>query len=545
MSSAAPVVSITGLSKVFGKGDVTALQGIDLEVGRGEFVSLIGPSGCGKSTLLRLVGDITEPTEGDVTVNGKSARRARLDRDYGIVFQAPVLYDWRTVAKNIALPLEMLGWSRAKRVSRVKDMVELVELTGFEKHHPWQLSGGMQQRVSIARALSFSPALLLMDEPFGALDEMTRERLNLELLRIWAETGSTVIFVTHSISEAVFLSTRVVVMSPRPGRIAGVVSVDLPQPRTGATREEPRFFELVTQVRESLTCHGCRGGRGAARGRERDRVSTLDSTAVTPSRLGERIRYWAPAVAVFALGLAAWQWFLPDVLGVEDFLLPRLSDVIRALIEERDLLLRGAWITLKEAVGGFVLGSGTAIIAALVLARWRPFGNALMPYMIAANAIPIIAFAPITNAWFGLLSPWSKVTIAAVLCFFPVLVNTLRGLTSVDPESIELMRSYAAPEREVFRRVRIPSSLPYVFSALKVASVLAMIGAVVGDYWGVSRGFGHRRPECGESVEIRDLVGGDSRCEHHGHRLLRDDRRDRAVRTEVASIREAAGVIGR
>ena len=215
-------------------------------------------------------------------------------------------------------------------------------------------------------------------------------------------------------------------------------------------------------------------------------MSTLDSTTETPSRLGERLRYWAPAVAVFALGLAAWQWFLPDVLGVEDFLLPRLSDVLRALIEERDLLLRGAWITLKEAVGGFILGSGTAIIAALVLARWRPFGNALMPYMIAANAIPIIAFAPITNAWFGLLSPWSKVTIAAVLCFFPVLVNTLRGLTSVDPESIELMRSYAAPEREVFRRVRIPSSLPYVFSALKVATVLAMIGAVVGDYFGGS-----------------------------------------------------------
>ena len=256
MSSVASVVSITGLSKVFGKGDVTALQGIDLDVGRGEFVSLIGPSGCGKSTLLRIVGDITEPTEGDVTVNGKSARRARLDRDYGIVFQAPVLYDWRTVTKNIALPLEMLGWDRGKRAARVKDMVELVELNGFEKHHPWQLSGGMQQRVSIARALSFSPALLLMDEPFGALDEMTRERLNLELLRIWAETGSTVIFVTHSISEAVFLSTRVVVMSPRPGRIAELIDVDLPQPRTGLTREEPRFFELVTAVREALV----RGG---------------------------------------------------------------------------------------------------------------------------------------------------------------------------------------------------------------------------------------------------------------------------------------------
>ena len=199
-----------------------------------------------------MIGDLTQPSAGVALVNGKPAPRARLDRDYGIVFQAAVLYDWRTVAKNIALPLELLKWDRGKRNARVAEMVELVELTGFEGHYPWQLSGGMQQRVAIARALSFSPALLLMDEPFGALDEMTRERLNLELLRIWAETGSTVVFVTHSISEAVFLSTRVVVMSPRPGRIAGVVPIDLPQPRGVLTREDPRFFELVTEVRELL-----------------------------------------------------------------------------------------------------------------------------------------------------------------------------------------------------------------------------------------------------------------------------------------------------
>ena len=250
------VVSIKDLSKVFGRGGLTALQDIDLEVGRGEFVSLIGPSGCGKSTLLRIVGDIIEPTAGSVTVNGKPARRARLDHDYGIVFQSPVLYDWRTVTKNIALPLEMLGWDRSRRSKRVKEMLELVELENFGNHHPWQLSGGMQQRVSIARAFSFSPALLLMDEPFGALDEMTRERLNMELLQIWAEIGSTVIFVTHSIQEAVFLSTQVAVMSARPGRIAGIVPIDLPQPRTAATREEPRFFELVTEVRERLHATG-------------------------------------------------------------------------------------------------------------------------------------------------------------------------------------------------------------------------------------------------------------------------------------------------
>jgi NitT/TauT family transport system ATP-binding protein len=250
------VVSVRGVSKLFGQGAVTALQDIDLQVTSGEFVSLIGPSGCGKSTLLRIVGDIIEPSSGEVTVNGKLARRARLDRDYGIVFQAPVLYDWRTVSKNIALPLEMLGWERTRRSTRVQEMVELVELTGFESHYPWQLSGGMQQRVSIARALSFEPALLLMDEPFGALDEMTRERMNMELLRIWAETGSTVIFVTHSIAEAVFLSTRVAVMSPRPGRITSIVEIDLPQPRTAETREEARFFELVTEVREQLHAVG-------------------------------------------------------------------------------------------------------------------------------------------------------------------------------------------------------------------------------------------------------------------------------------------------
>jgi NitT/TauT family transport system ATP-binding protein len=247
-----PVVSLRAVTKTFRGGGVKALAAIDLDVAPGEFVSLIGPSGCGKSTLLRIVGDLVEPTSGEVVVNDKSARQARLDRDYGIVFQDPVLYDWRTVAKNIAMPLELLKWDRAKRDRRVAEMIELVELQGFADHHPWQLSGGMQQRVSIARALSFNPSLLLMDEPFGALDEMTRERLNAELLRIWDAAGSTILFVTHSISEAVFLSSRVVVMSRRPGRIAAIVDVDLPHPRNADTREEPRFFELVTQVRDRL-----------------------------------------------------------------------------------------------------------------------------------------------------------------------------------------------------------------------------------------------------------------------------------------------------
>jgi NitT/TauT family transport system ATP-binding protein len=254
------VVSLSGVSKRFATGALEALRAIDLEVKPGEFISLIGPSGCGKSTLLRVVGDLVQPTEGRVVVNGKSAHQARLDRDYGMVFQDAVLYDWRTVAKNISLPLELLGWDRQRRAERVRELIDLVELAGFEEHHPWELSGGMQQRVAIARALSFRPPLLLMDEPFGALDEMTRERMNMELLRIWQQSGGTILFVTHSIAEAVFLSTRVAVMSPRPGQILGVVDIDLAQPRTVDTREHPRFFELVTEVRELLR----RGGAETA-----------------------------------------------------------------------------------------------------------------------------------------------------------------------------------------------------------------------------------------------------------------------------------------
>jgi NitT/TauT family transport system ATP-binding protein len=251
------VVEARGVGKVFGSGDgsVNALEGIDLTIAGGEFVSLIGPSGCGKSTLLRIVGDLTAPSSGDIRVNGKPARQARLDRDYGMVFQAPVLMDWRTVARNIELPLEIMGYAKPERARRSAELLKLVELEGFADRHPWELSGGMQQRVAIARALAFDPKLLLMDEPFGALDEMTRERMNLELMKIWRRTGTTIVFVTHSIPEAVFLSTRVVVMSPRPGRIAAILEVDLPQPRTAETREQERYFERVTAVREALRQH--------------------------------------------------------------------------------------------------------------------------------------------------------------------------------------------------------------------------------------------------------------------------------------------------
>ena len=253
-TSTAVVVDARGIGKVFDglDGGVTALTDIDLRIRGGEFVSLIGPSGCGKSTLLRIIGDLTAPTAGLIEVNGKPASRARQDRDYGMVFQAPVLMDWRTIARNIELPLEIMGFPKAERRRRSEELLRLVDLDGFGRRRPWELSGGMQQRVAIARALAFDPKLLLMDEPVGALDEMTRERMNTELMNIWRRTNTTVVFVTHSIPEAVFLSTRVAVMSARPGRISQVIDIDLPQPRTIETRESPRYFELVTLVREAL-----------------------------------------------------------------------------------------------------------------------------------------------------------------------------------------------------------------------------------------------------------------------------------------------------
>jgi NitT/TauT family transport system ATP-binding protein len=278
-ATARTVVDIQGVSKVFagraeGAGRVDALVGIDLAVRAGEFVSLIGPSGCGKSTLLRIIGDLTSPTSGTVTVNGKPAPRARLDRDYGMVFQAPVLFDWRTVQGNVELPLEVTHTPKAERTRRATDNLRLVELSDFAGHYPWQLSGGMQQRVAIARALAVDPAILLMDEPFGALDEMTRERMNLELLKIWERTETTIIFVTHSIAEAVFLSTRVVVMSPRPGRISAVIDIDLPRERNTDTREMDRYFRLVTAVREAL-----RGDEHGGDGPNADADDDGDSSA--------------------------------------------------------------------------------------------------------------------------------------------------------------------------------------------------------------------------------------------------------------------------
>lgn len=248
------IVSVDSVSQTYGSAanGMAALRNVSATIADGEFVSVVGPSGCGKSTLLRIIADLLSPTEGTVLIRGRSPREATARREIGMVFQSPVLYEWRSVRRNVELPLEVMGQPRSARRERAEEMLELVGLKQFASRYPWQLSGGMQQRVSIARALTFDPVILLMDEPFGALDEISREYMNQELQQIWSRTRKTVLFVTHSIPEAVFMSTRVIVMSPHPGQVVAEIDIDLPRPRTEETRTLPRYYDLITEVRQYL-----------------------------------------------------------------------------------------------------------------------------------------------------------------------------------------------------------------------------------------------------------------------------------------------------
>lgn len=248
-------IQITNLTKTYINNngeEIQALKDVSLNIREGEFISLLGPSGCGKSTMLRMIADLLEPTSGEIAIRGMTPRETRLKKKFGVVFQTPVLYDWRTVRRNICLPMEIVGISGKERTARITKQLELVGLENFGYKYPYELSGGMQQRVGIARALALDPEILLMDEPFSALDEFTREKLNEDVLKIWRKTNKTIVFVTHNIAESVFMSDRVVVLSPHPGRVSAVVDIDLPRPRTGDMRETQAFYDLVAKIRHSF-----------------------------------------------------------------------------------------------------------------------------------------------------------------------------------------------------------------------------------------------------------------------------------------------------
>jgi len=249
-------IKIENVSMIFqdkkGGEPVTALKNVNLDIKEGEFISLLGPSGCGKTTLLRIIADLLQPSSGEVSVRGETTRDIRLQKKYGIVFQNPVLYDWRTVRRNVCMPMELLGMKKPERTYQVTKMLDLVGLSEFGQNYPYELSGGMQQRVGIARALAINPEILLMDEPFSALDEFTREKLHIDLLKIWRKTNKTVVFVTHNISEAVFLSDRVVVLSPHPGRVSAVIDINIPRPRDMESKQTPEFYDYITKIRNSF-----------------------------------------------------------------------------------------------------------------------------------------------------------------------------------------------------------------------------------------------------------------------------------------------------
>ena len=253
--SATAEIQITNLTKTYINNngeEIQALKDVNLEIREGEFISLLGPSGCGKSTMLRMIADLLEPTSGEISIHGLTPRETRLQKKFGVVFQTPVLYDWRTVRRNICLPMEIVGVPGKERTARINKQLEMVGLENFGYKFPFELSGGMQQRVGIARALALDPEILLMDEPFSALDEFTREKLNEDVLKIWRKTNKTIVFVTHNIAESVFMSDRVVVLSPHPGRVSAVVDIDLPRPRTAEIRETNEFYELVAKIRHSF-----------------------------------------------------------------------------------------------------------------------------------------------------------------------------------------------------------------------------------------------------------------------------------------------------
>src|SRR5258708_7516083 len=442
-------------------GRVDALSGVSLQIAEGEFVSFIGPSGCGKTTMLRVVADLQQPSSGTLLVNGMSAENARLARSYGYVFQAPALFPWRTIEKNLKLPLEIMGFSEADQQQRVERYLSLVNLTGFERKFPWQLSGGMQQRVSIARALSFDPAMLLMDEPFGALDEIVRDHLNEQLLQLWKSTEKTVLFVTHSIPEAVFLSTKIAVMSPLARHHLG-------------ERYAPLATTILALVAIWYVAALAMNWTLVRDGFEREETPYTVTDVLSGTMSAERPLLPAPHQVVAA--------FLDGVFGYPP-LAPR-SLVYHSLV------------TLSATLLGFVLGALFGILLALMSVHSRVLERSLLPWIICSQMVPVLALAPIFIVVLGALGLHGllpKSIISAYLCFFPIAIGMVKGFTSPDPLQIELMQTWSATPRQMLWKLRWPAAIPYLFTSLKVAITISLVGAIVAELpTGAEAGIGAR-----------------------------------------------------
>jgi len=477
-------VSMSFPLKTSRKAVLNVLAGINLRIQKGEFVSIVGASGSGKTTMLKLISGILQPTRGKVLINGKPVENLR--RDTGNVFQKPILLPWRSVLKNILLPVEVIRneitWEDRDRAAELTD---LMGLGGTLNMYPQELSGGMQQRVSIARALMPDPEILLLDEPFGALDSITRERLNILLLDIWKKTGKTIIFVTHSISEAVLLSTKIVVLSKSPGAVHEVLEID--------SREKGNEKNIFSSDYISKTVIDVRKRVRSVWAKElRADIRDVLVPAERKGFFGQLLKHYEYLLIPVGILLFLLLWGLVSrVTGLPDFILPLPGSVIERFgtAFKEGLLLSNAGITSFESLAGFFFGAGAAFLIGYALAKFGTLERLMSPYIVALQAIPIVALAPLLIIWFG-FGIRTKVLIAALVAFFPVLISTIVGIRSADSEIMELLTSLDAGPLKTFFKLELPSALPVLFGGLKVGVTFSVIGAVVGEFLGSSVGLG-------------------------------------------------------
>jgi NitT/TauT family transport system ATP-binding protein len=486
-------IEFSGVSKhyplsVKRKESLTVLSGLDMRVARGEFFTIVGASGSGKTTMLKLISGIIQPSEGRVLIKGEPVYRLR--RDTGNVFQKPILLPWRNVVQNILLPVEVVrGETTPPDRRRAAELIAMMGLKGAESFYPSELSGGMQQRVAIARALMLDPEILLLDEPFGSLDSITRERLNILLLELWRKTGKTVIFVTHSISEAVLLSTKIAILSKAAGKIQKVIKID--PGKKGKGREifsSDYITKTVVEIRKQIRSVW----RKELNGDVVETVTRERSESGSDSfmqRLRKRYEYLLIPAGV-ALFLFIWS-MISRMSGLPEYILPTPAQVFERFFSalREGLILPNMAVTAYESLAGFLIGSVSAFIIGYALAKSRTVERLLSPYIVAMQAIPIVALAPLLIIWFG-FGINTKIFIAALIIFFPILINSIVGIRSADSEIMELLTSLDAGPFKTFFKFELPSALPIIFGGLKVGITYSVIGAVVGEFLGASRGLG-------------------------------------------------------